>query len=244
MNKVLILSDIHYPHHDKPSMRAIEKFMPDFKPDILIYLGDQLDLGMIMDYWKGHIGDIKEQSIISDYEGFDEMMRRHIKLCGKPKVVFFEGNHEERIPRLIQQQPLHRKSDIILEKFFKFKERGIEFIPFNKIYKVGKLYFLHGVYYNQYHAKKTVDAYKRSVIYGHAHDTQSYSDVSPFDVNDVHIAKSIGCLANCNPTYKKNAPNRWVHGFAVAYVMDNGNFNDYFVKITRGKFIYGGKQYG
>jgi len=243
VNKILVLSDIHFPFHDKKAMRAVEKFMPDFNPDTLIYLGDQMDLKLVMDLWQGNIGEIKEQSIISEYRGFNEMMNHHIKLCKKPKVVFFEGNHEERARKIVRQQPLHRESNVDIEDYFRFKERGIKFIPFNKVHREGKLHFMHGIYYNQYHAKKHVDAYKRSIMYGHVHDRQVYTDVSPFDVNDVHTAQSIGCLCNKNPDYKKNQPSRWIHGFAVAYVQDNGNFNDYFVKITKGKFTFDGKEY-
>ena len=243
MNKVLCLPDIHFPFHDKKAMNAVESFMPDFNPDTLIYLGDQIDLKLVMDLWQGNIGEVREQSIIEEYKGFDEMMMRHIKLCKKPEVVFLEGNHEERARKLVQQQPLHRKSNIELERYFKFKERGIQFVPFNKVHKIGKVHFMHGIYWNQYHAKKHVDAYKRSVIYGHVHDRQVYTDISPFDVDDVHVAQSIGTLSNLNPEYKKNQPSRWVHGFAVVYIQDNGNFNDYFIKITKGKFIFGGKEY-
>jgi hypothetical protein len=217
--------------------------MVDFKPDILIYLGDQLDMGMIMDFWQGKVGSVAEKSIVNDYRGFEEMMEQHIKLCGKPKVVFFEGNHEERVRRYLQQQPLGNESNIELEKYFQFEKRGIEFIPYNKFYNVGKLYFMHGLYYNDAHAKKTVGAVKRSIIYGHVHDHQVYTDISPFDVDDVHMAKSIGCLCNKNPDYKKNQPSHWTHGFGVAYVQSNGNFNDYFIKITKGQFIFNGKKY-
>ena len=37
-------------------------------------------------------------------------------------------------------------------------------------HKVGKATFTHGLYTNQYHAKKMVDAWGESIVYGHTHD--------------------------------------------------------------------------
>ena len=237
----IALPDIHVPYQDKKSLRAVEQFMSDTQPNYIIYTGDQMDLEMLMKITK----NIPEHTPIhSDYEQFDAIMTRHMKLCPKAKIVFIEGNHEERVRRLIEKHPTYAGSDIELERYFQFKKRGIEFIPFGKTFKLGKLYYMHGNYYGIHHAKKTVSAYGRSIIYGHTHDFQAHTMVTPLDVDDAHVAKSIGCLCTRNPNYKKGAPNRWVTGFHIAYFRQGGYFNDHFIKITRGKFIYGGKVYG
>jgi len=38
--KGVTLFDIHAPDEDKPSLTAVEQFLPDFKPDYLIWGGD------------------------------------------------------------------------------------------------------------------------------------------------------------------------------------------------------------
>ena len=35
-----------------------------------------------------------------------------------------------------------------------------------------------------------------------------------------------------NPGYLKNTANKWINAFHIAYVNDNGTFNDYTVVIT------------
>lgn len=243
MKKLIILPDIQYPYHHQPSLEAIEQFMPDFKPDILIYLGDQLDLKIIRDWQEGKIRKIEGKRIIEDYKGFDKILTKHIELCGKPQIIFFEGNHEERLERYLDYNP-NWEGMLEYSIYLRFKERNIKFIPFGKTWNIGKLYFTHGPYVIEHHAKKVVKAYGRSVIYGHTHTFQAHTDVSPIDVHDVHTATSIGCLCSKNPDYMKNRPSAWVHGFAIAYIHKNGWFNDYFINITNGKFIFNGKIYG
>ena len=240
----IILPDIHYPYHDKPSIKAIESFMPKFKPDYLVYLGDQIDLAMVKAYFDKKGSAPEKGYIIQNYIGFNEIMERHIKILPKTQFVFLEGNHEERIKRLLDKAPIYRGADIEVEKYFKFKERGIKFVPYNQIFKLGKLHYIHGIYVNKHHACATVMAYQRNMRYGHTHDHQSYTHVTPIDVKDTHTAMSLGCLCNINPEWMKNKPNKWIHGFGIAYVRDNGDFNDYFIPITRGKFIFEGKVYG
>lgn len=239
--RVVALPDIHEPYQDEPSLAAVESFLPRFRPDILLYPGDQCDLQMIMDYWKKKPN---KEAITENYDRFDEIMRRHIRLCPDAGVVFMEGNHEARVHGVVSEYPMMAGTNIYIQDYLDFAERGIEFVPHGKLLTIGKKNWMHGQYYNMHHAKKTVYQYYRNVTYGHTHDRQVHTQINPADIEDVHMAQSIGCLCNRNPHYRKNRPNRWVHGFEVTYIdPDTGFFNDYFIKITEGSFIFEGVKY-
>ena len=92
--------------------------------------------------------------------------------------------------------------------------------------KVGKLYFTHGEYLNKFHAATTANSFMRAVKYSHTHQRQSFTNVSALDVRDFHIAESVGCLCNRNPTYGHGRPNSWVHGFNYSIVNPDGSFYD------------------
>ena len=66
----------------------------------------------------------------------------------------------------------------------------------------------------------------RAVKYSHTHQRQSFTNVSALDVRDFHIAESVGCLCNRNPTYGHGRPNSWVHGFNYSIVNPDGSFYD------------------
>jgi len=243
----IAIPDVHIPFHNVPALRATEKFMADLQPDGIVYMGDLGDYKVIKDVWEGKkaYSERHYTSIIDDHMAVEEMLDRQKKLCGnKVKRVYLEGNHEARIRRFICQVPMADRSNLLLEEYFQFDKQGIKFYPMNIPAQLGKLYLLHGVYHSKYHSNQHVVNYHRNIMYGHTHDRQIYTEITPIDVEDVHTGQSIGCLCNKNPDYTKFKPNRWVHGFSVIYVHKNGSFNDYFVKITRGRFMYGGKVYG
>lgn len=242
----LVLPDIHRPFHNRACMRSVEQLMVDLQPDNLIYLGDQMDLEEILADWKRKVTEGGAHTIVERYRQCDEMMFDHRQLCNDPKTVFMEGNHEERVRRVLDEigNAKFKGSNIELETYFNFKKRGIKFVPYlGGYYKLGRLFLMHGRNWNMHHAKKNAITYSRNVMYGHTHDRQVYTHETPLDVNDTHVAQSIGCLCNRNPNWKKDEPNRWIHGFAVVYTRPNGTYNDVFVKITRGKFTFAGKYY-
>lgn len=247
----IILPDIHTPYHDRRCLKAVDALIADLKPGWIHYLGDQCDLKMVRDILDGKGCDPQDDNIEikENYDCFRAILDRHHELSPRSKMQFFEGNHEERIQRLFEKYPAFRESNLDIEQYFQFEKRKILFVPYAKdnhpgIVRIGKLHLMHGQYYSKYHAEKTVAAYKRNIMYCHSHDMQSHPDISPLDVHDVHIAQSIGCLCNRNPFYRINRPNRWVHGFAVVYVLPNGNFHDYPIRIVSGKFVFGGQVYG
>jgi predicted phosphodiesterase len=244
IKRAIILPDIHYPHHEKKAMAAIVKFLADFKPDYLIYLGDQLSLDMVS-FWTKDKPLLKEgQRLHYEYDGFDkEILSVHEKIVGKKcQKVWFVGNHEYRVQRYLEQTP-ELEGLLEAETYLKLKKRGFKVIEFNKIYELGKLMLIHGWYYNRYHAAKTVEQFENSVCYAHTHNPQEFFKVSPIDSSKYHGAFCLPCLCSLNPDYHKNKPNNWINGFGVVYLHEDGFFNLYKVIINKGKFIFNNKTY-
>lgn len=239
LKKITGLPDIHFPEYDTKAMMCVEKFLPDFRPDILIYMGDALNLDYISHHELSNRRIMEGKRLKADYREINKMIKRHKKLAGNPRVIYMIGNHEDWVNDYINSNPN-------MESFGEVENNieGIdEFIELNKTYKVGKLHYLHGVYTNQYHAKKHVDNYKRNIVYGHTHTVQVHTSISPIDRTDYHTAKSVGCLCNKNAKYMEKRPSSWVHAFHVAYVQRNGLFSDYIININQGQFIWNGKLY-
>ena len=94
IKKAVLLSDIHFPYHDKDCIKLVKKFIKDFKPDELIYMGDQMDFDYISKFNKDKLKNLEGKRFSEDYEGFQKEILTPIeKAAGKKcKKVYIIGN--------------------------------------------------------------------------------------------------------------------------------------------------------
>lgn len=244
IKKAIILPDIHYPLHSKECIKLIKKFMVDFDPDYLIYQGDQLNLDCVSS-WNVDKPLLKEsQRLLKEYDNFNnDILENYESVIKKScQKVFLIGNHEHRVRRYVERSP-ELEGIIEPEVCLNLKKRGYKVVPYNGVYKLGKLNIIHGFYYNTYHAAKTVNAFEGNVCYAHVHSPQEFTKTTPLDSGSYHAATSLPCLCNLSPEYMKNRPNDWVLGFGVVYLLPNGNYFLYRIIIINNSFVFNGKYY-
>lgn len=246
IQKTILLPDIHFPHVDEDVMDSLSEFILDYEPHELIYMGDQMSLDCISG-WNRRKPLLKEgQRLIEEYQEFDKNILQHHENITAPDTrrTFMMGNHEQRVKWYNEEHP--ELSGIIdIDHNLKLTERGYNIIPFNGIYKVGKLNVIHGYYWNKFHAAKTIESYEGNVVYSHVHNPQVYAKVTPVDARGYHMATALPCLCNIKPDYKKSIPNFWINGFGVVeHLPATGYFNLYTIIIIEGSFMWNGKYYG
>lgn len=226
--------DLHYPHHSKKLWANILKFTEDFQPDVFVFGGDNLNADAF-DHWKKEKKQYRQLEgvrVRKDYEGFQRDVLDRLPLTDDCRRIFMLGNHEKWIEDYIDSHPE-------VEGYFEVEKNlaldDWEMYEYGQSAEVGKLHFLHGLYCLQHHAAKHVTVYHRSVVYGHLHTLQSYTEVTPLD-SDAHTAFSIPCACDQNPDYMRNKPSAWIQGFGVFYVQPDGTFNVYPVTAFDGHF--------
>lgn len=227
---------------DKRSIAAVEKYIKDAKPDIIICIGDLLDFNCISDHNAFNLRAVEGETVQADYEVANKVLDRWQNLT--KQVVLLEGNHDYRVERFINAYP-RMAGSLEVEKGLNLKKRGIRWVRSwrdGEIYKVGNASFIHGLYVNDHHAKKHVEAFGVPIFYGHTHDIQLYSKVRAGDGKTV-VGQSLGCLCDYNQTYMKGTPNRWQQAFAEFYIREDGYFNYNIHMIFKHRFIVGGKEY-
>ncbi len=246
--KVLVLPDLHLktkPHEKgwigdvSPSLWAALNFGEDFKPDMTILLGDLMELEMISSFAKNNLRVREQMRLNYDFEFTNQVLNRIDKMSKGDKVYLF-GNHENRIEWYIDKNP-ELEGILSIEKNLHLEERGWKYYREGKIIKVGHACFIHGWYWNVYHARKHVSEMGESIFCGHVHDVQSFSKPNPAQMPI--IGQSLGCLCDLNPAWKRNKPNRWVNAFGVFYFSKDGNFTYYVPIIIDGGFWWNGKYY-
>ncbi len=186
---------------------------------------------------------LKQNRILDiDYTLTNKILDRHqaiIRSRNKnAKFFLLEGNHEERIERLLDVFP-EFQGKLEVEKCLRLKERNIKWVRAwskGELYRIGKATFTHGLYTNTYHAKKMVDAFGQSIFYGHTHDIMEIPRTHK-GRSDLIVGQSIGCLCEYDQSYMKGKPSNWQQGFMVLHKFPNGNYTYYIVRIIDHQFI-------
>ena len=221
---------------DLKTWESVKAYARTVRWDEVVLMGDFLDFNAISSHNKENLRSIEKQRIAKDYKVGNIILDEIQKIC--KKVTLIEGNHEYRMERLINLYPaLEGITEV--EKGLRLEERGINFIKSwskGDIYKVGKAIFIHGLYTNDAHARKTVPRYGTNGFYGHTHDVQSYSQELKGD-NKTIVGQSLGCLCRYDLPYMHGRPSKWQQAFSVFWFRDNGFFNYSLVRIFQNSFI-------
>ena len=145
-----------------------------------------------------------------------------------------QGNHDEWLDRFVFENPY--LEDIMFEKCMRLKERGYEYHPCGKYYKMGKLHFYHGNHYAGItHARNHLLKLGCNIMYGHHHDIQQ---ASVTHMDGVKSAWSIGCLKDMSADANQFLGNRqtnWSHAFAIVDFFENGYFTVHVIQIIEGR---------
>lgn len=110
MTTHLIIPDPHaHPEHNNDRADWLGRLILDLKPDVVVNLGDMWDFPSLSGYEKGK-KSFWGRAYAKDLEAgldFDERLWNPIRRAKRkrPYSVFLEGNHEERMRRLLDVQP-------------------------------------------------------------------------------------------------------------------------------------------
>jgi hypothetical protein len=252
--RIVLLPDIHHPHHNVSAWRAVLQFIEWFQPHEVNLLGDAMNMDSV-DHWmrdKGNARALEGKRIIAGYDWFDQDVLQAVeKVAPQAHKVYMGGNHEDWINIVVDKDPA-LEGLVEPELVLRLKERGWEWIPYkvkkgNSVTRglkcYGKLVAFHGQYSNKYHAAKTAEMFSKSCAYGHTHDIQLYTKVTVDDYRGYHTAQSIGCLCEMSPAFLQGRYNRWANAIGVLYVRPDGNFNLYVPVIIKGTFTYAGRTF-
>ena len=223
-----------------PALWACLDFCKEFKPHGTIIGGDFINLDHVGRFSKNKPRLREGRRLKHDYALGNELLDIIDKFT-QQKKVFLMGNHDMWLEQYLDEHP-QIEGLIEMSQELRLVERGYDVIPENKVYKVGRARFAHGIYHNMYHARATVQVMGDNIFYGHCHDMQGFTQAN-YDQQPI-MGHSCGCLCDLNPSYLRNKPNRWVNGFGVFYFNKNGSFTPYFPIIINGQFWFAGKKYG
>jgi predicted phosphodiesterase len=221
IERVLALPDVHAPYQNERALKVVEKFARDFKPTMVLALGDWLDAKNVATF----AADPEHLDCMDEFQSCVNIIERL-----KP-THFFQGNHEQRYDRPLCVPYMFRRL-LDPRHWLELDKRGIKWIPYSvhkkDVFKVGDLTFVHGFSTGVYACRNHAMAYG-NVVFGHTHH---FTQMQIPDLNRP-IAYNIGCLCDLSPDYisTKLGAYQWQHGFGFGYIYKSGGHSFYPVRI-------------
>lgn len=233
VKKIMVLSDIHFPYHDKTALKAAVNHGIKENVDCIILNGDILDFYSLSDFSK----DPSKPTFRAEIELGKWFLTELRKAFPKAKIYYKIGNHEMRLERYLKVKApeIFDSEEFKLSILLEFAKNNVILVDKYSIIKAGNLNIIHGHEYRGsggvYPAKYIYNKTKENTLCGHYHRSSVFMDKS---INGEYKGGfSTGCLCSLTPEYMPY--NEWVHGFAIVYMKDNGEFNVNNIVLHKGK---------
>jgi predicted phosphodiesterase len=232
----LFLCDLHFPDVDYNALETMFSYCKSKRFTYVILGGDLVDFKAVSNWLiEPDLRSLKNE--IEQLEDFLQLIRDRFK---KSKIVYIEGNHEERLTRYLYSRApeLHKLPALEIENLLKLPEKRIQIVrnKQNRIenkptFSISGLFHLHGhevkITSNVINPAKIMSEKTRSsCIFGHHHRSSEWT-ITDLNKRTYHSV-SVGCLCKLSQDY--STYNNWNHGFAIVEYQ-NGAFKIHNKKI-------------
>lgn len=253
--KILFIPDSQVkPGQDFTFLRCIGHYIIDKKPDVIVHAGDFADMESLSSYDKGkksfegrrYKADIKAahegmEALLGPLKAYNEMQWRNKKAQYRPRMVLTLGNHEERILRTIQNEPM-LDGAIGLDDL-KYKEYGWEVHDYQEVVVIEGIAFSHffttGTMGRPATSAQALLTKKHmSCIAGHQQGRQSATAVKA-DGKQITAIIAGSCYEH-EESYLGPQGNRHWHGILMLHNVEDGSFDECFIPLHYLKTKYAG----
>jgi UDP-2,3-diacylglucosamine pyrophosphatase LpxH len=233
----VVLSDQHIPFQDPIIEDLTIEFLREHKPKVIHLLGDVLDFYSLSRFDKD---PARKQSLQGELDGATAYFARLRDACPRARIIYSEGNHENRLRRYLwsQAQALSDLRTLSFEELLGLGKYKIEWVDASKPYRIGNLLFIHGELVRRASgasAKGHMDKFGCNVIHGHTHRLGAHYHRT-FDT--MIGAWENGCLCDLNPEYA-TCPD-WQNGWSVVW-FHGDIFHVEQVCVADNEYVYHGK---
>jgi Calcineurin-like phosphoesterase len=145
--RILVIPDTQVaPGVPTQHMTWIGRAIMDYRPDVVVHLGDHWDMHSLSSYSSRK--EAENQRYLADVESGNEAMRlllaplHRSRADYNPRMVFLLGNHCDRVTRAVNEHPY-------LEGWMGFDEFYLEdweVVPFKQPIEIGGILFCHYFY--------------------------------------------------------------------------------------------------
>lgn len=207
--RLLIWGDQHIPFQDMRTLRAVEGFARDFKPNVVVYMGDFFDCFELSRFTKS---PLKRTTWGDDLRSGRAILANQRRLFKDARVLWLDGNHEYNVWRYNAAQAPALADILDPLTLFGLRDLDIEYLPFGSSVSYLSYRIEHGCFvrkWSAYSARAERERHGTSGCSGHTHRRGMHCWR---DERGTHTWHEIGCLCQLNPDWLPNAD--WQQGFA------------------------------
>jgi hypothetical protein len=189
-------------------------------PDVVCLLGDICDFYTVSD----HLRDpARKDNLQDDLDATVAVLKTIRKACPNARLIYHEGNHEDRLSRYCMRHASALRSlrDLRLPRQLRFADLAVEFYTLEHPHRIGGLTYTHGNIirpHSAYSARGMVEKVAGSVIHGHTHRLGSHHVTG---WNHEFAAWENGCLCRLDPCeanrYTGAGHPNWQQGFSIIH---------------------------
>lgn len=229
-----IISDIHFPIHDRPAVLAAHAFLKKEEIDFLLLLGDIMDCGNLTRHNRRRVLNYTWREELGVGVNYIKSLR---KVFPNIPIVYAEGNHENWFQQYIVNNASQIDGTYILQEKLLLAEHDIEWVDETRLMTYGDLFMTHGhklgLGGGRNIATRLLDKHGVNIMVGHWH--RCMSDDKRTLAGVLHGAWVNGCLSDQHPDY--NMHNNSTHGTSIVDLHSNGLFHARQYKIDNGLVI-------
>ena len=96
--KIIVINDVHVPHQNTRMINNLVKLIEDEQPDEIILNGDMVDFYDLSSFDKD---PNRTQNLQQELDILYQMLLVFRAACPEAKIVYIEGNHEDRLKRYL-----------------------------------------------------------------------------------------------------------------------------------------------
>ena len=218
----------------------IGRYIVDYKPDVVVHLGDHADMPSLSKYDEGkrsfegrrYISDIDAairgmKTLLGPMEWFNHKQSQIKHKQYKPEMHLTMGNHEDRITRAIEDDA---KLDGVLGLHsLEYERFGWTVHDFLKIVKIDGVHYAH-YFYNMNSGRPfagTCDNRLKNLGFTFTQGHEQGKKIGSIERNngDVHRGLVVGACYLHDEEYKGPQGNGHWRGIIVKHEVENGNYD-------------------
>lgn len=248
----MLYGDTHYPHQCDATLKVVQAIAKDAQPDLLVHMGDLVDSADLSIKFKKN--PARKETLQDEINMASVHLAQMRNLCPDSRMVLLEGNHEERMTRVLWDMEGPAKSltqltdvqrALTWPKLLRLDQLACEFVPYKEQAKhsfLPKFILKHGTVVRQksgYTANAEHAKYGKSGASGHTHRLAQFMHR---DHNGNHIWLETGCTCSLNPEYTPDPD--WQNGCVLLTMhQDTGAFQAESIYIHNGNAVVRGQMY-
>ena len=242
--RVTVVGDVHA--ESNQSLRRftwLAKHVAETQPDYLVYIGDFLSLDSLSAW------DSDKRKLMENRRYFDEIKQGNLALDAVDsvnfysKVVYVEGNHEDRLTRYVNYVP-ELDGVMSIRKDLKIDERGYTWVPYRDYWEIGGVHFTH-IPFGKMREISGKDICSKaelvtttSVVFGHTHELHT-SCVHKHGMKHLQQILNVGCFFEKDAAYSEGKMTNYWRGICELDIYSYGRFDLNTVSMGRLQRLYG-----